>query len=196
MGDFNEVLFDSEKQGGRRKYRVHLDEFKSTLDRNDLIDCQPAKGWFTWTRGSPDNPIIVERLDRFVATHTWLATHTNFLVHSEFADRSDHCYLVMDTDYKVMSPMQTERTEYFRFEDCWSNEPRCIERVAMAWTTTHGTVLDKIQAMGSALHHWQFHRASNNIVRIAKLQRQVNDGLANRNARLDVPKFKAIKKEL
>ncbi|KAL4271428.1 hypothetical protein GQ457_13G016010 [Hibiscus cannabinus] len=62
-GDFNEVLSDNEKQGGIRRARSQINNFRDCLARNNLYDCKPKDGWFTWTKSGPNTPTIFERLD-------------------------------------------------------------------------------------------------------------------------------------
>ncbi|KAK5784105.1 hypothetical protein PVK06_038623 [Gossypium arboreum] len=46
-GDFNAILNNSEKEGGRRKLKVLMDEFCDTLEELNLSDVKPYDGWFT-----------------------------------------------------------------------------------------------------------------------------------------------------
>ncbi|MBA0579565.1 hypothetical protein Gorai_021818 [Gossypium raimondii] len=48
-GDFNSILNDGEKIGGRRKPRVAMEEFERVLDELALVDIKIDKGWFTWS---------------------------------------------------------------------------------------------------------------------------------------------------
>ncbi|KAL4388623.1 hypothetical protein GQ457_09G020920 [Hibiscus cannabinus] len=77
-GDFNELLCHSEKEGGRRKPRGLIDNFRDCLHRNDLFDCKPSSGWFTFTYTNGSHGAIRERLDRFVASPDWLSRHPFF----------------------------------------------------------------------------------------------------------------------
>ncbi|KAB2024682.1 hypothetical protein ES319_D06G103000v1 [Gossypium barbadense] len=65
-GDFNAILNDSEKDGGRRKSRAGMDEFGDILDELSLRDVKTFNGWFTWSNNREGNRMVKERLDRFV----------------------------------------------------------------------------------------------------------------------------------
>ncbi|KAE8730065.1 hypothetical protein F3Y22_tig00003041pilonHSYRG00724 [Hibiscus syriacus] len=68
-GDFNDVLTDTEKSDGRRKYRLHHDEFRNALDRNGLTDCRPSLGWFTGNRNSQTiDESIIDKIDSIGST--------------------------------------------------------------------------------------------------------------------------------
>ncbi|KAB1671577.1 hypothetical protein [Gossypium barbadense] len=47
-GDFNAILNDAEKEGGRRGVRAQMNEFKEVMDKLALVDIKPDSGWFTW----------------------------------------------------------------------------------------------------------------------------------------------------
>ncbi|PPR90579.1 hypothetical protein GOBAR_AA30105 [Gossypium barbadense] len=47
-GDFNAILNDAEKEGGRRGVRAQMNEFKEVMDELALVDIKPDSGWFTW----------------------------------------------------------------------------------------------------------------------------------------------------
>ncbi|XP_073051733.1 uncharacterized protein [Primulina eburnea] len=70
-GDFNEICFDSEKQGGSQRPRHQIRAFRDTLDACSLQDLHSKGEFFTWANLRASNNIIFERLDRFVATIDW-----------------------------------------------------------------------------------------------------------------------------
>ncbi|KAL4375950.1 hypothetical protein GQ457_02G034330 [Hibiscus cannabinus] len=170
-GDFNEILCHSEKEGGRRKLPGLLDSFSSCLHRNGLSDCLPVRGWFTWlyTNGSTGD-VIRERLDRFVASQAWLSRFPEFRVTTIFTATSDHCILLLDALPLPGSDKRNVRGDYFRFEDCWSNESDCIERVRSSWMGNTGSTISKLQAVGRALKKWQVARRTSSRRRLLELQ--------------------------
>lgn len=66
MGDFNEVLNQSEKQRGNLRPQGQIEKFKKALEENDLFDL----GWkghkFTSSNRYKDNSFTKERLNRAV----------------------------------------------------------------------------------------------------------------------------------
>jgi exonuclease III len=97
-GDFNEILFQYEKEGGVQRPQVCMDRFKRALELGDLHDLGFQGDVFTWrnkqTKGSTH---IRERLDRAVANFEWL--HCFPLVHVKNGDpyHSDHRPVVITT---------------------------------------------------------------------------------------------------
>lgn len=51
MGDFDEIIFSHEKQGGRLREERNVNTFPEALDDYDFIDLGNEGQWFTWERG-------------------------------------------------------------------------------------------------------------------------------------------------
>ncbi|PPD83789.1 hypothetical protein GOBAR_DD19259 [Gossypium barbadense] len=66
--DFNAVLNDTEKEGGRRGVRAQMNEFKEVMDEVALVDMKPDSGCFTWVNNRNKGRLIKERLDRFLTS--------------------------------------------------------------------------------------------------------------------------------
>ncbi|KAL4367600.1 hypothetical protein GQ457_05G015000 [Hibiscus cannabinus] len=196
-GDFNEILHDNEKQGGRRRNPTFISNFRDCLSRNEIFDCKPSHGWFTWTYTTRFNPssVIRERLDRFLASTSWFTDFASFDVRTEFSDASDHCILVLDTNFES-SHMHSPSSGSFHFEDCWASLPDCVSTVQKTWNSTPGSVLDKLQAIGTNLDHWQHKRRVCTIGRINFLHRKLNRYLERNLSQMDAIDFINAKNEL
>jgi hypothetical protein len=66
MGDFNEILYNSEKKGERPRSQRQLQAFHDVLSECELNDMGFTGDIYTWQRGQ-----IRERLDRAVANIQW-----------------------------------------------------------------------------------------------------------------------------
>jgi endonuclease/exonuclease/phosphatase family metal-dependent hydrolase len=85
MGDFNEILYSHEKEGGNPRPQSYMQAFRDALADCELDDMEFSGEVFTWKRER-----IQERLDQAVASGSWLAMHPNAkLLHLEYI-RSDH----------------------------------------------------------------------------------------------------------
>ncbi|KAL4378923.1 hypothetical protein GQ457_02G026950 [Hibiscus cannabinus] len=173
-GDFNEVLSDNEKQGGIRRARSQINNFRDCLARNNLYDCKPKDGWFTWTKSGPNTPTIFERLDRFVATSDWFQLFPNQHAISSFHPKSDHSIITMSTNYTKPLPSSSSRNHQFRFENCWASNKDCINLVQNTWQQTNGSVNDKLKSVGTNLQSWQSHQRSVTSGRIISLTKFTN----------------------
>ncbi|GMI69843.1 hypothetical protein HRI_000653600 [Hibiscus trionum] len=153
-GDFNEILSDNEKQGGCRRPRSQINNFRNCLFRNNLFYCKPTTGWFTWSKTGPKTPSLFERLDRFVGNMAWKASFPNYNIISDFDAKSYHCFLLLNTE--LLPPTNPRPPPItFRFENCWASNDEGITVVKQTWSSTKGNTLDKIKVVGSCLGDWQ-----------------------------------------
>ncbi|KAA3488997.1 reverse transcriptase [Gossypium australe] len=70
-GDFNEILYSSEKSGGIPRKERKMESFREVLEECQLEDIGYSGAWFTWERGNFAETNIRERLDRGVANERW-----------------------------------------------------------------------------------------------------------------------------
>ncbi|PPD96220.1 hypothetical protein GOBAR_DD06763 [Gossypium barbadense] len=70
-GDFNEIMYDSEKFSERSWLRVSMDNLQDVMDDLALVDNKPDKGWFTWYNNCEGNRVVKERLDIFLVSASW-----------------------------------------------------------------------------------------------------------------------------
>jgi hypothetical protein len=151
MGDFNEILFSNEKEGGNPRPHDYMQAFRDALTDCGLEDIGYTGNHYTWKPGR-----IRERLDRAVANGEWVSMHLNaVLSHLEYT-RSDHRPLLLDTEYQG-SP-SSGRSGPRRFEGKWLQEEGFRDEVVRAWeaagVATYGGVLEKLNHMHAALHEW------------------------------------------
>ncbi|KAE8676050.1 hypothetical protein F3Y22_tig00111634pilonHSYRG00035 [Hibiscus syriacus] len=189
-GDLNAILHDSKKQGVRRKSRVQMDEFRMVLANNGLFYVKPSRGWFTWA-----NHAIKEHIDHFVASQSWLQAFPNSKVFTEFAETSDHFYLLMDTAW--VQPSSWDRGEdYFCFEQCWASEEACRILVKVAWDLPYSDILDKIVEVGSKLSSWQKVRLVTSRGIIQVLRNKINSSFSCHTSEAELQNLKRDKEEL
>ncbi|KAA3461963.1 reverse transcriptase [Gossypium australe] len=62
-GDFNAILENSEKGGGRRKSQALVDDFRAVVDELSLVDLKTDNGLFTWPREEPRDSRLNFRYD-------------------------------------------------------------------------------------------------------------------------------------
>jgi hypothetical protein len=70
FGDFNEILFSHEKEGGNPRPQPYMKNFREVLMDYNLEDIGFMGDPFTWKRGQ-----MRERLDRAVANGDWITMH-------------------------------------------------------------------------------------------------------------------------
>ena len=149
IGDFNEILFSHEKEGGNRRPHRCMDAFREALVDCELEDLGFYGEIFTWKRGR-----IRERLDRVVANGAWSLMHPSAgLVHLDYI-KSDHRPILLDTEHhSFMEPRQSKQK---KFEAKWLHEKVFSEEVQRAWNLagTENGVLARLSRMHDMLHAW------------------------------------------
>ena len=151
MGDFNEILYNSEKEGGRPRTQRQLQAFHDALSECEVNDVGFVGDIYTWQRGH-----IRERLDRAVANIQWSNMFPqSSLINSEMI-RSDHRPILMDTQH--LAPMQ-RGTRMRRFEARWLQEDMVEEMIKAAWARAKSrgeipTFLEKEGVVHDELHKW------------------------------------------
>ncbi|KAH9802749.1 reverse transcriptase domain-containing protein [Citrus sinensis] len=141
LGDFNDLLHSSEK---RRKYKHpqwKLHGFQEAISDAGLFDL----GMRDW---------VEERLDRGLASSSWIHLFPTAKVTNVEASCSDHLPIFLEPVPMVRSP----RTKKFRFENSWLREPDCCDVVKVSWASTLGVpIQNRLASCGTALLHWGKH---------------------------------------
>ncbi|KAA3460773.1 reverse transcriptase [Gossypium australe] len=123
-GDFNEIMFSFEKQGGRIREERQMEAFREVLEDYELADLGFSGQWYTWERGGLARNNIMKRLDRGVANTKWWNLFSNFEVNHLQHSFSDHCPLV------------------------------CEEHIKNVWLSNNQDVLVKFKELGRSLQGW------------------------------------------
>jgi len=87
-----------------------MDDLKSFLDNNNLIDLDLTDAYFTWNNMQADDELIQNKLDRVVFSPTWLDKFLDYALISQINITSDHTPLLLQA-----SPYVKKRAP-FRFE--------------------------------------------------------------------------------
>lgn len=96
FGDFNDLLFDSDKCGKNPHPKHLLDGFRSTIEDCNLTKIELTRGEFTWEKEKGTSNWVREKLDRAFATRSWWYRFTLCklsVVHSTY---SDHDPIILD----------------------------------------------------------------------------------------------------
>lgn len=127
-GDFNEICFDNEKQGGRACSFSTLNTFHSSLQQLDLYDVKSSGPTFTWNNMRSGDQNILARLDRFVANSSWLTTFPDASFVNLDYYGSDHRPILLKT-HKVDQNTPAPIYSSFKFEHKWIYEEEYKEIV-------------------------------------------------------------------
>ncbi|KAA3466242.1 putative Transposon TX1 [Gossypium australe] len=140
LGDFNEIANSFEKKGGCHCSERQMLAFRSALEECNLTDLGYRGRWFTWERGRVSSTNIRERLDRGVATLSWLELFPRF--QTPRAERIDY----------------TNNLNNFRFEAKWCLESSFEELVRGWWVESVGSIPNKLEILGHKMQVWSKSR--------------------------------------
>ncbi|KAJ1260516.1 hypothetical protein BS78_10G238300 [Paspalum vaginatum] len=98
-GDFNEVLFSYEKEGGVPRSQRCMDKFRETLEACNLHDLGFCGDSFTWRNNNRrEGGYIRERLDRAVANEEWRNLFPGVQIINGDPRHSDHRPVIILTE--------------------------------------------------------------------------------------------------
>ena len=117
-GDFNEVLGEGDKFGGRSISSNRSLLFKECLDHCSMVDMGFVGPRFTWTNRRNICDLIQERIDRFFANPSWYALHPDARVTHLTRCVSNHCPVLLETNpsNSVFLPRP------FKFQSFWLSD--------------------------------------------------------------------------
>ena len=159
VGDFNEILYSFEKQGGTTKPQSHMDNFRDTLDYCNLQDLGFEGDMFTWQNNNcRTEGYFHERLDRAVATPAWHLHFTDFKVKNGDPEHSDHRPVVVSVARSDKPAWTGNKGLNKRFEARWLMEEECEVLVKNAWGLAaargEDNIADKLKIVSRKLHSW------------------------------------------
>jgi hypothetical protein len=170
LGDFNEILFSHEKEGGNPRPQHMMQAFRDSLDDCGLVDLGYSGELFPWKRGR-----MRQRLERVVGDMAWSNLIPNAIVHNLEYAHSDHRPILVDTEYHRVEDHGRYRPK--RFEACWLREEEFRDVVLHAWedaavANPGARVLGKLGHLHEALHVWDRSILKKPKKRIRQVQRE------------------------
>jgi hypothetical protein len=166
IGDLNYVLDQSEKLGGRPVASSSHCPFKLFIDHFGLVDLGFVGNPYTWCNNRQGAATIKERLDRGLASISWIHLHTEFFLKHIPATSSDHHPISLNT--AVFSSFLTRP---FRFEEFWTKDPSCGSVIQEAWS--HPISGSPGHCLVSKLMHTQKSLKKWNYKHFGKIQTQI-----------------------
>jgi hypothetical protein len=159
MGDFNEILYSFEKQGGLPKPQIQMERFRDALNFCNLNDLGFEGDVFTWRNNNYRvDGFIRERLDRAVANPEWCARFPNYKVVNGCPEHSDHRPVILSVDHTYRRCKPRPNLLNKRFEARWLLEDDCEKVVNSAWeeATARGAskTMDYLKSVSKDLHTW------------------------------------------
>lgn len=173
LGDFNEILFQEDKDGVRPPNQLQIDVFRNFVDGNTLIDLDLKGSRFTWCNNREEG-FVREKIDRVLVNAQWINNFPHAIAEAFPAIGSDHSPIVLHCEGRG-----TKRKKSFVYEHFWDEHPDCVNTVASAWNmpmsnTGSAGFVEKIEKVRNGLQSWSrrtFRRADK---RIAHLRNEIS----------------------
>ncbi|KAK7860942.1 hypothetical protein CFP56_029135 [Quercus suber] len=112
---------------------------------------------YTWCDGRAGEQRTKLRLDRMVASESWLDRFPNASVHHVSMSISDHCLLSLCLHRR--KPRKPARKRFF-FEAMWTREAGCRELIEDVWDPvgrdSRATIMDRLQNCQEQLSRWNW----------------------------------------
>lgn len=97
IGDFNDVLLNSENEGGNMRTATSMRSFWNFVTNSRLLDLGFEGYPYIW-RNRHDEGFIQERINRALATNEWLNCYLNAGVKHVALEGSDHVMLILSME--------------------------------------------------------------------------------------------------
>jgi hypothetical protein len=134
-GDFNEILFNCEKEGGPPRSEKCMESFREALVDCDLYDLGFVGDVFTWrNQHHRAESYVKERLDRAVANSSWRGKFPLARVVNGDPRHSDHRPVIVDMGGRERKEWDKPMEIMKKFEARWMEEEECAARVGEAWS--------------------------------------------------------------
>lgn len=168
IGDFNDILAQSEKEGVRPRDSHTIDVFREFLDSNNLMDMHLKGCRFTWYNNRSEGH-VKERIDRVLTNSRWQTFFPDATLTALPAIGSDHSPLVLQ-----LSPVEGRRQKIFKYQDFWESHAEFKEMLQQNWTAEKDSNFQqKLLKITKHLEGWskaKFRRAD---IEIKKMKNRV-----------------------
>ncbi|XP_069152841.1 uncharacterized protein [Solanum lycopersicum] len=154
VGDFNVIRAVEEKLGGAPYNMRKSMDFIAVIEACGLVGIGFSGHKFTWSNKRRINHRIWKRLDRAMFNVSWLERmHQTTITHLS-STGSYHCPLLME-----MIPKDSNHIKYFKFLNCWVDNPLFMETVHTSWDrevegTDMGRFHEKLKRLANTLSVW------------------------------------------
>ena len=95
MGDYNKLMFASEKDGGNAKLEGQMKQFRDSINRCNLRDMGYNGSAFTWHRRLGNRGWVQERLDCALVSTNWVGIFPRTKLLHIASSTSDHSILLL-----------------------------------------------------------------------------------------------------
>uniref|UniRef100_A0A2N9HDU2 Reverse transcriptase domain-containing protein n=1 Tax=Fagus sylvatica TaxID=28930 RepID=A0A2N9HDU2_FAGSY len=130
IGDFNEIVKNEEMHGRNRRPDRQMQGFRDAMDECDLMDLGYRGSPFTWCNNRDPPATTWVRLDRGLATLSWVQKFPAASVEHLDVINSDHKCLLLTREPRGTQCFQRKP---FRFKEVWTSDEGCENTIQAAW---------------------------------------------------------------
>ena len=159
--------------GGVLRPTRQMENFRQALYDCNLHAVPVIRPFFTWSRGKGSN-MILERLDRGVATDSWFAMFPTVCETHLVAPISDHAPLLFHLSNKQWKMRGNKKS--FRFENMWMRHEGCAEVIKEGWQHERISNIEELakglENCGKLLNRWNKEVFGNIQVRLRQKKKR------------------------
>jgi hypothetical protein len=151
IGDFNDLLSQDDKKGANPHPNWLCNGFRNAVSDCDLTDIHLDGYPYTWVKSRGSTNIIEERLDRAMATSSWLTMFPEVKLCNLIASHSDHSPILLQNSLVI----RNDSHYTFRFENMWLREEDVEDVVEEGWGKEAGVeVTSRVTRCADKLKRW------------------------------------------
>ncbi|GLU11862.1 hypothetical protein SLE2022_285820 [Rubroshorea leprosula] len=177
IGDFNDVLDQSEKFGGNRICQARVQFYLECMNNCNMIDLGFVGNRFTWVNMRFSHQLIRERLDRAWANPEWKLLFPKATLFHLPRTSSDHCPILLDL--KPFTPRSGSRP--FRMEKFWLDHLEFQALIQQIWSSNNSNTSDCLDTSMKQARIWSrntfgniFKRKQELLSRLAGIQKSAS----------------------
>lgn len=128
IGDFNDVIGQSEKSGGKPIMFKDVKDFNEMIAKSGLNDGGFSGGKFMWCNNRLGKHCILERIDRAMLNNSWISLFNTAITHLH-RHCSYHSPLLVN-----IGPI-CGTGSFFKFINAWTKHHSFLQVVKETWKT-------------------------------------------------------------
>ncbi|CAA7038820.1 unnamed protein product [Microthlaspi erraticum] len=173
-GDFNEILDNSEKQGGPARTEGSFVEFRSFMSECDLFDLRFSGNFLSW-RGKRRNHLVRCRLDRAMANSYWIEAYPSGRSEYLKFEGSDHRPLIT-----TFQAVKKRKKGLFRYDRSLRNNEEVKALIEECWNTNpRADVEMRISNCRKAIIQWHRNHHRNSQQQIEEKRRELEEAMTS-----------------
>ena len=174
VGDFNDLLDNSEKVGGPLRWEGSFLAFRSFVSQMGLWDLQHAGNSLSW-RGNRYSHFIQSRLDRAMINCKWAENYPSGCCEYLRFEGSDHRPILVHLNQST-----AKKRGLFRFDRRLKDKPEIKELVEANWTSmSYESVISKICRIRRKIMEWAKLQNRNSKELILTTQGKLEEALSS-----------------